>query len=90
MNQTQETGKNILAISITWIGFKLQASWHPEHKQILKEVFEEKKLEEFSPVTLPNKLSIKSVSPYVREYAMTINGEPICLNEYAAKIVGET
>ena len=28
--------------------------------------------------------------PYVREYGITIQGEPICLNEYAAKIVSET
>ena len=30
------------------------------------------------------------MAPYVREYAMTTLGEPICLNEYAAMIVSKT
>ena len=30
------------------------------------------------------------MNPYVKEYAITTLGEPICLNEYAAAIVAET
>ena len=43
---SQDTGrdKKLLALSITWIGFKLQASWHPEHKLILKDVLAEYEL----------------------------------------------
>ena len=40
---SQDTSRNkkLLALSITWIGFKLQASWHSEHKLILSEVLTE-------------------------------------------------
>ena len=30
------------------------------------------------------------MNTYVREYALTTSGEPICLNEYAAQILSET
>ena len=42
------------------------------------------------PIKIDKQHSVSSIKPYVREYAMTILGEPICLNEYAAQIVAQT
>ena len=93
-------------ISITWIGFKLQASWYSDHKIILDEILkDERKIVNLSksvmvesnlqsPKTPDSELlmfnrnsSIRSMASYVREYAITKIGEPICLNEYAADIL---
>ena len=34
-SQDKEQENNILAVSISWIGFKLQCSWNTEHKKFI-------------------------------------------------------
>ena len=60
-------------MSIVWIGFNLQP-YNQEHQAILK------------TIGVPEVPRAADGSEYLGMYAVTKDGDPICLNEYAASI----